>query len=464
MKFNIITLICLLILYHSNQSLAQYLCGTVATNEQKSFIKKQLGKLKEIDLTNARMQTYNIAVKAHIVRRDDGSGGLSPADLNAAIVTLNQIYAPTGLVFTQCGAINYIDNTSYYDFTPSEESGLATNNDIPNVINIYFLNSITKNGDPLCGYTRFPPSVDRIFMTNFCATNGATLAHEVGHYFTLYHTHGKTNCGPMTDELVDGSNCSTAGDDICDTPADPNLYGINCSGSLLNNCNYVGILTDANGDFFSPMVENIMSYSFSCRSAFTQGQFTRILSGYLTGRNYLSDCCSANAVFSGVTIPSGGIVDQEVEYFIMASNYLIEPNASVRFDAGGAVLLLPNFETQVGANFLGVIDGCEGNFKTNNYDFDGAEIIPDMLNITTYPNPFSTQTTIAYNLSNEQNVSLSILSTTGQEIVNLLDNTIQSAGKHEIQFNGQDLPKGMYFYRFIDGTGNSHMGKMMLVD
>ena len=49
--------------------------------------------------------------------------------------------------------------------------------------------------------------------------NDTTLSHELGHYFDLYHTH-ETSFGT---ECPSGSNCQSAGDMVCDTPADPNL-------------------------------------------------------------------------------------------------------------------------------------------------------------------------------------------------------------------------------------------------
>lgn len=82
-------------------------------------------------------------------------------------------------------------------------------------------------------------------------TNGAVLAHEIEHIYGLRHTHHNG------DELVDGSNCTVAGDKFCDTPADP---GLNYS-DVNTSCIYTGTQTDANGDTYVPEVANVMSYS-----------------------------------------------------------------------------------------------------------------------------------------------------------------------------------------------------------
>lgn len=169
--------------------------------------------------------------------------------------SVNARYAPANMQFYPCAPAHYIDDTDLYDFSFSEEPLLCNPNDVPNVLNIYYVNSIGGGG--VCGYAYFPPSPDRILMANPCANNGKTLAHEIGHYYSLYHTHGKTNGSP-TDELVDGTNCTTHGDDLCDTPADPNLILYGNTDSLYV-CRYYDTYTDINGMTFNPLMNNIMS-------------------------------------------------------------------------------------------------------------------------------------------------------------------------------------------------------------
>lgn len=121
-------------------------------------------------------------------------------------------------------------------------------------------------------------------MQNDCATNNSSLAHELGHYFSLIHTHGADNLC-KTKELVNSSNCSSEGDQICDTPADPKLTSTNIN----NFCRYIGDETDVNGELFNPDTKNIMSYSMKgCRSHFSQEQFSRMYAYYMTEKSYLA--------------------------------------------------------------------------------------------------------------------------------------------------------------------------------
>ena len=68
-----------------------------------------------------------------------------------------------------------------------------------------------------------------------------------------------------------------------------------------------------------------------------------------------------------------------------------------------------------------------------------------------YPNPFNPTTVISWQLAVGCPVNLAIYNTTGQKVAELV-NEIQPAGKYMIQFNAEDLPSGIYFYRLEAGT------------
>lgn len=68
-----------------------------------------------------------------------------------------------------------------------------------------------------------------------------------------------------------------------------------------------------------------------------------------------------------------------------------------------------------------------------------------------YPNPFNPSTKIRFTLPRNEFVSLRIFNLMGQEISTLLSESM-SAGAHEIQWNANKLPSGVYFYRLQAGT------------
>ncbi len=278
------------------QSTGDHQCGTHATQQQIEYMNSMgIGLQNDQTARISRNSTLvRVPVKFFIIRNSDNSGGLSTSRISTLLSEVNSIYASANMVFFEAEEATIIANDNYYNLDSSQEDELAGPRDLTGVINIYVSGNLTSGSSQLCGYTRFPPSTDRVFLAMGCADNEVgTTAHELGHYFTLYHTHGKTNNG-TTDELVTrgpGANCTTAGDDICDTSADPNL-----SGQVGGSCSYTGTATDSNGESFNPDPTNLMSYApNSCRNTFSPGQFDRIRDGLDLGRNYL------NLVFEGFT-------------------------------------------------------------------------------------------------------------------------------------------------------------------
>ncbi|GAA4955445.1 hypothetical protein GCM10023314_31480 [Algibacter agarivorans] len=279
-------------------------CGNITSSETIAYYKSLKPDLKKYEQEffsyrynkgSIPSTTINsIPVKAHIIRRSDGSGGLSQASLNNAITNLNTLYAEAYLEFFLCDGIDYIDDDGLNNFKKGDENTLTEANYVSGLINIYFTDYIENESEQsICGYSDNIGRNDIVVMNNSCATNDSSLAHELGHFFSLLHTHGPDN-DKLTTELVDGSNCDTDGDSICDTPADPKLT----NSKIDDLCNYMGTQTDANGDLFQPDTSNMMSYSDkNCRTQFSQQQLARMYAFYMTTKNYLA-CPTFNANIS----------------------------------------------------------------------------------------------------------------------------------------------------------------------
>lgn len=266
-------------------------CGTPTPLPE---ISEQQEKLMQqfIQRGNNLVSPVSIPIKAHIVRKSDGTGGLSTSVLDAAIANMNVKYATLKMSFYLCGGIHYIDSDAFYATDVNKENDLLVLNNVNDAVNIYFVDNLVAGSSGLNGISAFPnadPLDNRIIMWNGATGNGVTLPHEMGHYWNLYHTH-ETFLGA---ELVNGSNCTTKGDLVCDTPADPCCYYYNSS-----TCTYTGTGTDTNGQTYSPMVNNLMSYYGLCRDIFTPGQYTRMDAGYAlrlgyTGPNTYTFACNA---------------------------------------------------------------------------------------------------------------------------------------------------------------------------
>jgi hypothetical protein len=79
-----------------------------------------------------------------------------------------------------------------------------------------------------------------------------------------------------------------------------------------------------------------------------------------------------------------------------------------------------------------------------------------------YPNPFNPTTSIRYNLKRDANVTLKIVNILGQEVQTLISER-QSAGEHEVFFNGSNLSSGVYLYR-LKADNFSETRKMILLN
>jgi len=294
-KYLILTILCSLLMGYISFGQVPG-CGTIPTPEEIEYLNQTEGLRQVFSYDIQNGQQIQIPIANHIIRRSNGTDGLTTQELATAIQGLNDFYAQANIQFYECEPVEFIDNDNWFSFNYNDDASVYTVYNVDGALNFYYFNSIFLPGlGGLCGYASFPSNnpKDRIMMAKGCTTNGTTLIHEVGHYFSLYHTHGTSNCG-TTDELVNGSNCGFAGDRICDTPADPNLYA-SCQTSLVSNCQYIGTAVDANGQAYNPQVNNIMSYGpDNCGPIFTQGQFDRVVFSAINDRNYLSCDCTDN--------------------------------------------------------------------------------------------------------------------------------------------------------------------------
>lgn len=77
-----------------------------------------------------------------------------------------------------------------------------------------------------------------------------------------------------------------------------------------------------------------------------------------------------------------------------------------------------------------------------------------------YPNPFNSNTIISYNIPEHSLVTLNIYNLLGEKIRTLIQQE-QVPGKYQINFDGNNLPSGIYFYELI--TYKTKITKKMIL-
>lgn len=92
------------------------------------------------------------------------------------------------------------------------------------------------------------------------------------------------------------------------------------------------------------------------------------------------------------------------------------------------------------------------NPALDNFTIINESQIPQSYELSqNYPNPFNPSTKIKYQLPKEGKVKIIIYNVLGKEVFTLV-NSVQQAGRYEINFNAADLSSGVYFYRLESGN------------
>mgnify|MGYP001074854852 CR=1 FL=1 len=232
-----------------------------------------------------RSRSHVLFLAIHVLGKPSKTNLRNDRRYKKMIREVNDYYKQCNLGFV-IRHFEYVDHPKKV-FTQREESSEAIFRKYrkPRLINVYYVDRLySRNKKRVVGIGSLPAylkdDLDRVVITKRAALSASTMAHELGHYFGLLHTHevayGK--------ELVNGSNSHKAGDFIMDTPADPNLR----KRVDERTCIYTDTLRDDQGDLYHPDARNIMSYALHrCRNRFSLGQCDRMRSRLFNERAYL---------------------------------------------------------------------------------------------------------------------------------------------------------------------------------
>ena len=198
-------------------------------------------------------------VFAHIIQDSFGVSDVSQESIQKAITLSDSFFAPICISFGIC----QFDTIPFYQFDTlnSDDIGklreMERRYNLDEVINIYVISSVDLTGGHFnWGYAEqkgiWMLDSGSIVITKELFKKDSKLGskkvvHFLGHFFGLLDT------GENPGELVNGSNCATAGDGICDTPADPNVPVLPGDLGMGRPCRLKDEIKDANGDYYLPV-------------------------------------------------------------------------------------------------------------------------------------------------------------------------------------------------------------------
>ncbi|MFA6402771.1 MAG: T9SS type A sorting domain-containing protein [Salinivirgaceae bacterium] len=138
----------------------------------------------------------------------------------------------------------------------------------------------------------------------------------------------------------------------------------------------------------------------------------------------------------------GGILPENLNIAIMDDAlYVAGPVEMVNRDGFGVGIVRYNFNTP--------------------QDTVDTFIYNEKLTLGSYPNPFSEKTTIQFLVNSPETILLTIYNSQGQEVKQLLNQDFEP-GNYQVDFNANNFPEGIYFFRLSSNT-RSESGKLLLI-
>jgi len=476
-------------------------CGNTYA-DQMSQIDRYLvnKKIAKTNPSKSRNAVTYIPIQFHIVTRNNGTGAIKITDMLEQLCRLNDQFGAFDIIFYQADAPNIIANDVIYD-NHTLTSGQFTMRTRRNreALNVWVVNDATPNSGGLAigitlGY--YDPVNDWIVIRkNQISGTNNTLAHEAGHFFSLFHPHLGWDAEPYTlaahgtqvgskspsgrdTEFMNKSNCETAGDMICDTDPDYN-FALTSTG-----CNFSVNVQDPNGDLVDPDETLLMSYfNDACTSRFTETQVEMMVAdvaspsrNFLTRSNYIplateiTQTATLISPVEDVITSSFNKVELRWQAVVGADTYFVEVDRSSGFNIDNFKFIVANQTSLLLEDVLGADRNYRWRITPYNASYTCAPpsetgrfrtgistsvaTIRTVDNWTIQPNPMvaTNKLTIDVNASTAFDADIKIFNLTGQ-LLQFQPATTFSAGNSKIQLAVDNLTQGIYFITLENEEG-----------
>lgn len=322
MNTKVLFLLILIGIISSNNLNAQEVCGTATPVNYQDY--------RTANRDSTSDETICINIYFHIVRETNGSGGINPNQLNNIINNLNQFYNVFDIYFSNIG-FDYINNSNYVQVSENEANTLGQINNQSNAVNYYIVDALWNTGGGFVTGTALSIPSNRLIIRNDRVLS-STSPHEVGHCLNLLHTFETYYCT----EAINGSNCSSCGDLVCDTPADANT---------------------GNSGGHSPDLTNIMSY-YPNRNHFTDGQSIRMKSAILNNsllQQVVGTSCSVPEINGQETICNSYVTTYTLSNGGNSVTWNVSSNLTILSQNSNSITVKPISTSINGAGFVEAI-------------------------------------------------------------------------------------------------------------
>ncbi len=456
-------------------------CGNSITDQVEHLLPKQR-QYQEHVLVSERNEIQYVPIYFHLTADANGEGRHRDRFVLDQLCDMNAQYASMDIRFylspqPTYGLIDRSINSNSVYTTQTNEFTMNTRRH-QNAVNVYVVNEITGSSNVGIVLGRYNPDRDWLVCRKdqINGSGNGTLVHETGHFFSLSHTFlgydgnpfngvddptwpiaPAVSPGQVLTERVNGTNCQTSADEICDTPPDYN-FGYGSGG-----CDpYDGIAKDPLGAPVDPMENNFMGYFIGCSSyVFTPGQSSVVLSDLASSdRNYLDNSFTPAA--TSLTVPDdllispiGGVTQEYYDEVLLqwqsvpgATYYLLEFDISTFFGTPNfqSVLVPANTTSMLMTSLLGnrnyywrvrpfnEYSTCDPG-KISSFRTPATSAVKSIDGLeawNVYPNPVvsGNQAYVAIKAANGFEASVSIVDPAGQLVYEQKNVAISGGGNH----------------------------------
>jgi hypothetical protein len=185
------------------------------------------------------------------------------------------------------------------------------------------------------------------------------------------------------------------------------------------------------------------------------------VSGTLTVENNPAVCpCEDEAMTFSGDIPSGAYITS----LTIVSSGRVAAGGQVLFRAAQSITLLPGFTAEPGSAFTAAIEACGGTeplplqpedesdpegentavSRSENPPAEAVGSVSEVLASRVWPNPFTSEMMVEFELPSEAEVYLTLQSVHGGRISELMSGQELPEGTHRVTVEGRNLPAGLY--------------------